>query len=198
MVAARRWVFNIMVALSLVIFVVTVGLWVRSYSVSDWLHSSDRRWVESDLGHLNITWRIVSSPAVSAAPWTWESSPAGSRILFDVFDEFSVMPRWHESRWSFLGLTFVAITVHGSVHMGSGLAVRGEYYVRIPYWILCLATLPVPLVWLIRRLRVRRYAAGHCQVCGYDLRASNERCPECGTVIPLKVGGVVSPRGGNS
>jgi hypothetical protein len=32
------------------------------------------------------------------------------------------------------------------------------------------------------RLREARVRKGQCQSCGYDLRASPERCPECGAM----------------
>jgi hypothetical protein len=59
---------------------------------------------------------------------------------------------------------------------------RGRLFrLRMPDWAACLMWLPfaVPLVKrLHRRQRVRH---GLCVVCGYDLRATPERCPECGT-----------------
>ena len=41
--------------------------------------------------------------------------------------------------------------------------------------------------WSCRRLlRRRRATAGLCQNCGYDLRESPIRCPECGLIVPQK------------
>jgi hypothetical protein len=57
----------------------------------------------------------------------------------------------------------------------------------LPGWFLMLMALgvcgPVLLLSLRARKSSMRRAAGQCQRCGYDLRESPTRCPECGTVV---------------
>ena len=55
----------------------------------------------------------------------------------------------------------------------------------VPYWSLQILFLIAPAVWLRRAIRQRkelRQASGLCSVCGYDLRATPDRCPECGAI----------------
>ena len=54
--------------------------------------------------------------------------------------------------------------------------------VTVPYWSLATACL-VPLAILLAKgmRRRKRLRAGLCVRCGYDLRATADQCPECGT-----------------
>jgi hypothetical protein len=77
---------------------------------------------------------------------------------------------------------------------------QDDVKVYVAYWpIVLLSGLP-PAVWFMRRRRAkRRIACGHCVRCGYDLRETPDRCPECGQLAgergsrPLRLG---SGRGG--
>lgn len=53
--------------------------------------------------------------------------------------------------------------------------------VAIADWLPAAPLMAIVGVQLIARLRRGRPArVGHCRACGYDLRASPDRCPECG------------------
>lgn len=57
----------------------------------------------------------------------------------------------------------------------------------VPYWALTVLSAIFPLGWAFALLRrQRQLRLNRCLACGYDLRASKDRCPECGTPIPAK------------
>lgn len=56
-----------------------------------------------------------------------------------------------------------------------------------PDLLVAITAIILPARWLASRIRRKQQPTpGLCLICGYDLRASEERCPECGTSIPAK------------
>ncbi|HQY89020.1 MAG TPA: hypothetical protein PK402_10195, partial [Tepidisphaeraceae bacterium] len=55
-----------------------------------------------------------------------------------------------------------------------------------PFWSLATLTAILPLIVIHRKIRSRHRDPFACPTCGYDLRATPDRCPECGAVASQK------------
>ena len=65
----------------------------------------------------------------------------------------------------------------GGSNAGWNWGCQSRILFKVPYWMLFPAFLPLPLFHSRRYFR-RRLREGHCAGCGYDLRATPDRCPE--------------------
>jgi hypothetical protein len=61
---------------------------------------------------------------------------------------------------------------------------HGLPVIHVSTWLL--TALCACVTWFCSRARRRKPIQGRCRACGYDLRASPDRCPECGTTPAAK------------
>ena len=201
----RRRLLNLLTLLSMMLCVAACVLWVRSYRGGESLERVDpaRRIVfTSYRGALSAcrsdgTFAAgVPFPAGTGVPpadawqrWAYWGG-FGSRRRADA-DGFAYCPLLGgQSWWSELGFgagdreckpTRNAISLHDWLSPTWGGRQR---WLTLPYWSLAAALLVAPLVRTAGFLRRRRHhlVRGRCTRCGYDLRATPGRCPECGAV----------------
>jgi len=145
-----------------VLSVAILVLWVRSYRGCDVFlqeHGpSDHLTLSSEFGLLvfEVEW---PQPATILPGWSYFQNPLPRR--------FGVGHRH---------LGFAAYT--GSARHYLLLPPTELWGISVPHWFAFLFTALPPLVWFSRR--AHRQIAGCCTRCGYDLRATPDRCPECG------------------
>ena len=176
----RRFFFNFLSAASLVLCVATVVLWVRSYWAADVIAYC---WTEGNGGELRHG-GVESSRGrvwVGVVGFPRAAAPARLRPGWIRQANFPHGALGPVGSWRRLGFGVGAVVGDDGVWMRS---------VSLPLWFIA-AALITPTAWrLLARpgaVRRERLARGLCLSCGYDLRASGDRCPECGEPIPGRV-----------
>jgi hypothetical protein len=161
--------------LSMFLLLAGIALWCRSYhNVEDHLIRYSPRGtlaIESTLSSIHL-WR---DPSASQAE---QLGYPGWTYYYGSFARSSRL-------W---GLTELS------------LRKNGRFNIWIPYWLVCLvllSPLATRLAGIQRRRRISRLARGLCTSCGYDLRASAAKCPECGAACKAADPAGVSPAAGD-
>jgi hypothetical protein len=191
----RGRLFTVAAAISLLLCIATVALWVRSYWRQDhvirevhyhpaWFHD-DPKAVERDLtqelqssdGILDFEWQrylpqIIADEQNPVMHWDFYSTRDEERSTDDFLRSQGMLHGVYVGRFG--------------VAWGDGFY-GWQVELAVPHWLVALLALVSPATWLLRyRRRRARRMQGRCLRCGFDLRASPDRCPECGTPIPLK------------
>ena len=120
----------------------------------------------------NMSWTFLCADRVARIPGRVEHAPA-SYVLETVNHRVALI--WIDP-----------IPVVSEKYKSIGWDPEIDLLIDRPLWNLLLVSLGaaiLPAMLCFRFLRNRkRFGENHCIHCGYDLRASPEQCPECGTV----------------
>jgi hypothetical protein len=188
----RTFLRRSLTILSLLCFVAVVVLWVRSRWSADALYLCSSRpdgalgWMNVSIGSMGNTF-LASSDSVTNSVYPGKpTSPSGGTALSPEFLVFSRRRAQRDAEfpgrrwWNRLGFCCVQNIERDDRW------VHSSFSVGVPHWFLVPLFAAMPLLGL-RRIwtRRRRIRAGLCADCGYDLRASRERCPECGAARQL-------------
>jgi hypothetical protein len=187
----KRWLFNMVATVSLVLAGVVCVEWYRGYRAQD--HLSLERVVGTRERPVEERVAVVTCRGAfwfsADAAWSDEPDRESRRVEWRqrLGDGWRVRQRSYrnphypgfETGWVH------ALGFHASrSDMISPNEVRRAVHVMIPMWFAAGCTMAVPTAWLLmartRRRDQRQADAGLCASCGYDLRATPERCPECG------------------
>ncbi len=184
----KRKLAAIFLAVSLLVCVSVCVLWVRSYwhgdRVDAFVKGSAYRqtpvWMfalVSGNGGFGISQTHGNAYYTDEETWrrVLERNPERRRSYYRP--QPAVYPQWTpgQSEWRWAGFQW---TRSERLDLNSWSIQRS---VVLPYWLPCLITAVPPALWMRARLvRSRSERRGLCPACGYDLRGTPQRCPECG------------------
>jgi hypothetical protein len=169
----RRRLANFILRISALLCVVFAVFWIRSLWRSDlvFFQRMQQSGTPSFLESHNEIWLASASGTVSFGWSVWRDSlphPRGP---------------WNRIVRSQAAATWSDLQLHATWR-GSPLRTMWISSLYVPYPLAMLVcSLPLLGRWVAKRRRKRRDAMNLCRGCGYDLRASPERCPECGLLV---------------
>jgi hypothetical protein len=194
-----RWLIRMVgwgaVAVSLLVFLLGAGMWGRSYWRVDWWRAwgegdKEGYWTSRDV----VIWSAKGGVGVYLSEY--RGLPlSGPRLVYaaDRSMEYPYVPipqltkahgwrvgpvTWMDDR---VGPGFVSSNGQRSVVWEN----QRDRAVVLPWWLFAAVGAVFPAIGCVRWRRGRRTRwralRGLCVRCGYDLRASTGKCPECGT-----------------
>jgi hypothetical protein len=177
-----RRMLSSLVLLSALLCAALIVLWVRSYfsyETVGWVREGREGLTQRMLALSFTTFEgklILSRDRTNILYGTPVDIPPANRFVYRETNLIGLMSPPHTNALGFGTESFQ--TVVGS---------RVDWYARFtaPFWLPVIIFGAGPGIWFWARAhRKHRIADGACEECGYDLRASPERCPECGTDVP--------------
>ena len=177
----KRVLFTIVSAVSLLLFLAVVGVWIRSFWIRDIFSyvdkSRDAHLIQSIRGRLHILSDFVGT---AQGPFFSHREDLLSRdaIWNGGTSGYPVKVEWHlDHVWQNYSRNHMAFVPANM----SRLFMTNHRLIVIPYWSPALLFSILPTLWIWRSIKSgHRRKLGHCPECNYDLRATPERCPECG------------------
>jgi hypothetical protein len=178
----KRSLVILAAAASLLLCMATSALWVRSYTLGDTVD------YVADAGERLRWWSIVSvHGSIGFHFANYDDGTAGGlndrtgnfSYFSDSAQETGTVVDWVEPlAWRTRGSSSYFLGFgYGFAETRPWSTFRG---ICIPHWFLALLFAILPGLRLRAAIRSRRHRSGFCSKCGYDLRATPERCPECG------------------
>ncbi|HEX4797309.1 MAG TPA: hypothetical protein VH370_26180 [Humisphaera sp.] len=195
-----RWVLNVVAALSLLLAIAICVVWARSYWVQD-----EPTFAGQGNAFFQLTSRSGDLVIDVAQTWPEDCRRWYSGAPDDHFGPSYVPSTGMNTERNVAGVklvtgTFSIAMSNGSVLMeehkdfpllitlADGWPITRAVELKMPHGYYFVAFSVLPLAWAFSKLRCRYFARhrrrlGLCPSCGYDLRATADRCPECGTGI---------------
>jgi hypothetical protein len=169
----RRRLVNLVTLVSLVVCAATVVAWRPSFRESHWVSWVRRDTTRNEFVSIKL---MVSYGGVQASVARF---PVLDAVMVQDFGplglHYEIDQAWRQ--------------VDNPLRFGAGTHVipippgGSMRWLVVPLWAVAASAAVLPAIrveWWRRRRRGRARSVGLCAACGYDLRATPGRCPECG------------------